>query len=496
MTRNFIREENLDDDAVVDGVKNKVRFESIMVGTGDPSAPPAVPEKSWAYFDITDDENVVGFVWDPDDETWLLMSAGPGGTGATAWDPIVDVVADNATVTMVQPGAAYIIPRTSGNTRGLLDCTDLLASPGVEALVIGAASTDSTATGTTTYGPSVYVPVSQPAWIADLLGLFSAITVTDYTGSPVDLVFTAPNVTVTLDADYTDATGVGSEIVAQLNAARACTVVQLPNIIRALNGPYFAALKSTATGDAVTFAFNPGASTPGELTDWFALDAEYIDGWTDYPVGLNGRNVGTGELGVSTTTHLWTDDTDMDYVHVSRLASFDGATIQATVYKFRPGSISYTPSTEANWPERDFGDTPANFNLDQALDILAARQYGWKEDILRSNFSGTAVDVGAAAGTAGSATLFPTSNDAAGGVGVTTDVDATSGEVATVTLDTAFPWAATVIIAPADPQAAALSGVYAVVDSVPVSSFTIHSVNPLPASTELEWAYHLIGQPD
>jgi hypothetical protein len=295
-----------------------------------------------------------------------------------------------------------------------------------------------------------------------------------------------------LDADYTDATGVGSEIVAQLNAARACTMVQLPNIIQALNGPYFAALKSTATGDAVTFAFNPGASTPGELTDWFTLDAEYIDGWTDYPVGLNGRNIGTGELGVSTTTHLWTDDTDMDYVHVSRLASFDGATIQATVYKFRPGSISYTPSTEANWPEHDFGDTPANFNLDQALDILAARGVA---DIVRSNASGTTVAAGAAAGSSPTVTLVA-GNDAAGAVGITVGSSPTTGTLATVTFDTEYPGLAIPIVMPSDPDAAAVTDVYALpVGTGPTTGFTIRAETALTEAVHYEWAYHVIGLP-
>lgn len=304
-----------------------------------------------------------------------INESGDPAPGGMLWDPIETAVADNATVTMVQPGAAYIIPRKSGNNRALLDCTDLLASPGVPALVVGAAATQSNANGTTTYGPSVYVPVDQPGWLADLSSLYAAVTVTDYSGSPCSLVFTAPSVTITLDQDYGTALAVLQAIAAAFTGTSS---VVSPVIIQDVSGggPYTSALRTTATGDAAVFTFNAGASTAGELTDWFENDATYIDGWSDYPVGLGGKNIGTGELGASTTTHLWTDDMDMDYVHYAEIVSLDGATIQATSYKFRPESLSFSPTDTGDWPEYDFGDTPANFNVAQALDILAARSTG------------------------------------------------------------------------------------------------------------------------
>jgi hypothetical protein len=492
MSNNFLRAGNLDEDAVVDLVKGKVRFENVLTGLGNPTDPPSVPEKSWVYYDVTDDLAAVGYVWDPDGEAWCLMSASGSGTGM-AWSPVQVAVADDVTVTMAQPGAAYVVPRTSGENRAIFDCSALLASPGVPTLIIGASVTETTGTQTT-YGPSVYVPVSQPGWLADLTSLLGAITITDYTASPVDLVFTAPAVTITLDADYATSLGVLLEIVAQFAGT---TAVSGPTIIQDITGTSFtSALRTVAVGDAAVFTFNAGGSTAGELTDWFTADATYIDGWTDYPVGLGGVNVGTGSLGALSTTHLWTDDRAMDYAHASELVSVDGETIQASCYKFRPETLSFAPADAGDWPEHDFGDTPADFNVAQALNILAARSGGWKEDIVRSNTSGTSVAVGAAAGTGGVASLILTPNDASGGVAVTTEADATSGDVATVTFATPFPGAATVMIAPADPQAAALAGVYAVIDGLPAASFTIHSTLALPASTELEWVYHVIGQPD
>lgn len=297
------------------------------------------------------------------------------GGGGMVWDPIDTVAADNSTVTMVQPGAAYIIPRKSGNNRALLDCTDLLASPGVPALVVGAAVTQSNANGTTTYGPSVYVPVDQPAWLADLSDLYAAVTVTDYSGSPCTLVFDAPEATITLNQNYGTALAVLQAIVAGLTGTAS---VVSPVIIQDAtgDGPYTSALRTNAIGGGAVFTFNAGASTAGELTDWFENDATYIDGWTEYPVGLGGKNIGTGELGASTTTHLWTDDIDMDEVHYAEIVSLDGVTIQATSYKFRPESLSFSPADTGDWPEYDFGDTPANFRVSQALNILAARSVG------------------------------------------------------------------------------------------------------------------------
>jgi hypothetical protein len=349
---------------------------------------------------VTLERNERRFVFDSNTNpgvTWSTRigapAAGGGATGGMAWDPILEAVADNATETMVQPGAAYIIPRTSNENRALLNCTDLLASPGVPALVLGASVTESTGTQTT-YGPSVYVPVSQPGWVGDITALLGAITITDYSGTPATLVFDEPSVTITLDEDYGTALAVLLAIVAQFDGA---TVSQLPTIIQSTTGSTFtAALKTTATGAAAVFTFNEGASTAGEITTWFANTATYIDGWTDYPVGLGGLNIGTGELGALTTTHLWTDDRDMDYVHFATLVSLDGETVQATCYKFRPEALSFSPSNTANWPEYNFDETPANFNVAQALNILAARSVGGGgeggEIIVASNYTVQATD--------------------------------------------------------------------------------------------------------
>lgn len=491
MSNNFLRAGNLDEDAVVDLVKGKVRFENVLTGLGNPTDPPSVPEKSWVYYDVTDDLAAVGYVWDPDGEAWCLMSASGSGTGM-AWSPVQVAVADDVTVTMAQPGAAYVVPRTSGENRAIFDCSALLASPGVPTLIIGASVTETTGTQTT-YGPSVYVPVSQPGWLADLTSLLGAITITDYTASPVDLVFTAPAVTITLDADYATSLGVLLEIVAQFAGT---TAVSGPTIIQDITGTSFtSALRTVAVGDAAVFTFNAGGSTAGELTDWFTADATYIDGWTDYPVGLGGVNVGTGSLGALSTTHLWTDDRAMDYAHASELVSVDGETIQASCYKFRPETLSFAPADAGDWPEHDFGDTPADFNVAQALNILGARS-GWKEDILRSLAAVPTIAPGVAAGTAPSVSVVGTATDSAGAVSVTTDTDPATGILATVTFDTPFPGEVVVHLAPVDAESAAATGVYVVpADSTPTTAFHIRVVTALAASTEFEWTYQVVGLP-
>lgn len=72
MTIDAVLTGNLDADAVVDGVKGKIRFTSILEGAGDPTDPPDVIEKGWLYLNT---DNNSAWSWSPDTETWSQVSA-------------------------------------------------------------------------------------------------------------------------------------------------------------------------------------------------------------------------------------------------------------------------------------------------------------------------------------------------------------------------------------------------------------------------------------
>lgn len=130
MPNNFVRVGNLDEDAVVDLVKGKVRVENILTGIGIPTDPPPVPEKAWLYADTTDDLAVIGYIWESVSEAWMpvaslaptthdvtLVVGGPGdlvevGDGAMFY--VVPPELDGLNVVEVQaavPGAVS----TTGN---------------------------------------------------------------------------------------------------------------------------------------------------------------------------------------------------------------------------------------------------------------------------------------------------------------------------------------------------------------------------------------------
>lgn len=78
MPNNFIREGNLDGDAVLDEGTSKVRFENVLTGEGDPVADPDAPLKAWMYADMAEDPAAL-WVWDPTAETWNPAGGGEAG---------------------------------------------------------------------------------------------------------------------------------------------------------------------------------------------------------------------------------------------------------------------------------------------------------------------------------------------------------------------------------------------------------------------------------
>ena len=95
--RQFIQVNDLDDDAIVDGVKGKVRFENVISGSGAPTVPPAVPEKDWVYLNKAEDP-AVPYFWDSAAEEWKSV-AGASTGGET-------VRFGNETVMALFPGLA------------------------------------------------------------------------------------------------------------------------------------------------------------------------------------------------------------------------------------------------------------------------------------------------------------------------------------------------------------------------------------------------------
>jgi hypothetical protein len=75
MTIDAVLTGNLDADAVVDGVKGKIRFTSILEGAGDPTDPPDVIEKGWLYADT---ETGATWSWSPTLESWWQIGSGFG----------------------------------------------------------------------------------------------------------------------------------------------------------------------------------------------------------------------------------------------------------------------------------------------------------------------------------------------------------------------------------------------------------------------------------
>lgn len=89
MSNNFVREGNLSGDAVLDGGAEKIHFESVLGGVGDPSGAPDPDSKTWLYVDKSQDP-VALWVWDPGPARW--NRTGDGGAGGDVHSPMAPVL--------------------------------------------------------------------------------------------------------------------------------------------------------------------------------------------------------------------------------------------------------------------------------------------------------------------------------------------------------------------------------------------------------------------
>lgn len=230
MSRNFIRQENLDADSVVDEPKGKVRFLSVITGEGDPSEPPPVPEKAWVYFDVTDDEAAVPFVWDPDSETWIPGAAGAIGGGSQPL--ILDVPGDDSVTTVPGPEVAMeVICRLLPSEAGGMNQHIVLPSPtGSGQRVTGLVGVNMDELAYSVYpGETVTyldLEVLSPAVVATadfsfVFGLSTPIAInTTFDVTMQGVGMGSPTVVhVTLSDTYADAMELGADFLGQLAAA-------------------------------------------------------------------------------------------------------------------------------------------------------------------------------------------------------------------------------------------------------------------------------------
>ena len=296
MSRNFIRQENLDADSVVDEPKGKVRFLSVITGEGDPSEPPPVPEKAWVYFDVTDDEAAVPFVWDPDSETWIPGAAGAIGGGSQPL--ILDVPGDSDPVTVPGPDVSMdIILRLLPSTVGGENQKIIIPRPtGSGQRITGVVGVNMDDAQTDWYpGESVWyvAPVVEPATrasldLAPLLGLTYPLAA----NVTVNVVFDSASggaptsVPVTLNDTYADATAVALDLIGQTTAAQAAhgfTFGPIPDtdsgigFYSALPGAASVTLNSIVGGGALAAALAAAVATAG-------LDE--VEGDTDTEYGI------------------------------------------------------------------------------------------------------------------------------------------------------------------------------------------------------------------
>ena len=89
MSNNFVRVGNLSGDAVLDGGAEKIHFESVLGGVGDPSGAPDPDSKTWLYVDKSQDP-VALWVWDPGPARW--NRTGDGGAGGDVHSPMAPVL--------------------------------------------------------------------------------------------------------------------------------------------------------------------------------------------------------------------------------------------------------------------------------------------------------------------------------------------------------------------------------------------------------------------
>ncbi len=156
MPNNFIREGNLDGDAVLDEGTSKVRFENVLTGEGDPVADPDAPLKAWIYADMTQDPAVL-WVWDPTAESW-----NPAGVSGSH-DVVLIVQLPDDDLTTGDDQYRFVVPEALDG----FNVTD------VHSAVAGAASTSGL--------PAVQVARLRGGVAVDVLSTLSTIDEDEFT---------------------------------------------------------------------------------------------------------------------------------------------------------------------------------------------------------------------------------------------------------------------------------------------------------------------------
>ena len=129
MSNNFVREGNLSGDAVLDGVAQKLFFESVKIGTGSPSAAPSPASKVWLYADRSQNPAIM-WLWDPSTATWHITG---DGTGTGVVDSVNGqtgiVVLDHTDVGAEEAGAVADLAATLATVATSGDYDDLINKP-------------------------------------------------------------------------------------------------------------------------------------------------------------------------------------------------------------------------------------------------------------------------------------------------------------------------------------------------------------------------------
>lgn len=129
MSNNFVCEGNLSGDAVLDGVAQKVFFESVKIGTGSPSAAPSPASKVWLYADRSQNPAIM-WLWDPSTATWHITGDGTGtGTVDSVNGQTGTVVLDHTDVGAEEAGAVADLAATLATVATSGDYDDLINKP-------------------------------------------------------------------------------------------------------------------------------------------------------------------------------------------------------------------------------------------------------------------------------------------------------------------------------------------------------------------------------
>jgi len=150
----FLITDNLDDDAVLDGVKEKIRFEANLEGTGAPADPPPVPEKVWTYYDMAEDPSAI-YSWSPLAEEWFAAGTSGGPvtgdhndlTGRSAADAHPTSAVTGLDAALSALAAADITAHNDLTGRSASDAHPTSAVTGLDAALSALAAADITVHG-------------------------------------------------------------------------------------------------------------------------------------------------------------------------------------------------------------------------------------------------------------------------------------------------------------------------------------------------------------